>query len=1153
MNILKISKDKSFSLLQFLLVIISFHLIACGSSTKRTNENGNDSLDMKLNTNKLVGTQKNIELTIELSNANKNIVLQNFRLKVTLLEEIGGKDSQISYIDKKGISHAGISLHESLPYFTTSKELTASEHTLKIEFGLLPTKPVKKLSAKFELFDDQAKLIKDCTVVWEAEKIDLELIQTSAQSLKGNEPIQLVIKNQGSLKINDHELKLKVVRKVGSVAVIEESIIQNNEIYVAVGEIGTNNQIKRVLKVSPGTDNRAHFIFQLWYQGNPVGNSVEVIWEKGAWLTIKDVSYDTHTGQIAYKISNQGTEIAKGVKLFYYTNTLQQKLGGKQVLTPIWQEISIESLESGQQTAGQILNKLGFDNGKNTKLIVKLSYRNTDKIISFGQQEIYFEPSSIIDGKISGKIAEASQDKAPDAADYTTSTANGQVPMQANDSLKYNNSAPTLSNSTPLPFPTSTSITGDNTQRDTFSLAGEKISAANEQELAQLNDSLKDNNSPPTLDSTPLTTDKLNRDTSTLAGKNTSTVAAPVYTQLDGKSELIESVIEELSSRMALQFTTKDALKENDVNKTPAISSSKIETAIDEKIINRAKEKIGLLETDIVESQEDSFTVDYSYFIIPISQAISLKLQGKEPIEIELNFKGKIDTVDHSFEDKEIGIVEITNSGNLPINTKNIHIRLFNTKGIHFKLGNRAANSRISTTLNKFLTNSELQPGESIIIQLQLHSNGAQVETFMANLTLELFDEQQNILIKENLVWLNRHHKLYKSVKKFARIIEKYKKEFDEIVKKAETNFKAACEQHHSNTKNKKHLEEWKSTLKSVMLQLEAFCQLKKQYEIGINLALQELNTQIGSYNTKGRLFTIRSFIDTAKVNADNFILESKQFYLFNLENTKNWIIYINKLIEHRVQTELMKVNVDDRIETIKNAAHSVVAPRNPSTPITAQSPLILRIELVEWLNHLIKLASDVEEQNINTAAENFDNTFIDAVRRYVKVASDAENAANLCIEKAKDSIAESFFKYILKAEKQIKSEADNTKVAKLYQLIAEAYQFLAEFDYALLNLAALIQDVKAAHNAAIQASDAAKKISKNKAENSEANQAARAAYSATIAIYKYLKSAFDIYEMKKKETPADYYDISLKYIKDTIQTLSEIRDEYLNSKDLDE
>ncbi|MHB9147298.1 MAG: hypothetical protein ACYC2U_02540 [Candidatus Amoebophilus sp.] len=1095
MNILKISKDKSFILLQFLLVLISFHLIACGSSTKRTSENENDSLDMKLNANKLVGTQKNIELTIELGNANKNILLQNFRLKVTLLEEIGGKDSQISYIDKKGISHAGISLHEPLPYFTTSKELTTSEHTLKIEFGLLPTKSVKKLSAKFELFDDQSKLIKDCTVAWEAVKVDLELIQTSAQPLKGNEPIQLVIKNQSSLKINDHELKLKVVRKVGSVAVIEESIIQNNEVYVAVGEIETNNQIKKVLKVNSGTDNRAHFIFQLWYQGNPIGNSVEVIWEKGAWLTIKDISYDKHTGQIVYKISNQGTEIAKGVKLFYYTNTLQQKLGGKQVLTPIWQEVSIESLESGQQTVGRILNKLDFDNDKNTKLIVKLSYRNTDKIISFEQQEICFEPSSIIHGKISGKIAEVSQDKGFDTANYTTST--GQVPAQANDSLK-------------------------------------------------------DNNSPPTLDSTPLTTDKLNRDTSTLAGKNTSTAAAPVYTQLDGKSELIESVIEELSSRMALQFTTKDVLKENDVNQTPAISSSKIEATIDEKIINRAKERIDLLETDIVESQEDSFTVDYSSFIIPISQAISLKLQDKEPIEIELNFKGKIDTVDHSFEDKEIGIVEITNSGNLPINTKNMHIRLFNTKGIHFKLGSRAANSRISTTLNKFLANSELQPGESIIIELQLHSNGAQVETFMANLTLELFDEQQNILIKENLVWLNKRHKLYKSVKKFARIIEKYKKEFDEVVKRTETNFKAACKQY-SNTKNKKHLEEWKSTSKSVMLQLEAFCQLKKQYEIGVNLALQELNTQIGSYNTKGRLFAVRSFIDTVKVNADNFILESKQFYLFNLENTKNWIIYINKLIGHRVQTELMKVNVDDRIETIKNAAHSVVAPRNPNTPIPAQSPLILRIELVEWLNHLIKLASDVEEQNINTAAENFDNTFIDAVRKYVKVASDTENAANLCIEKAKNSIAESFFKYILKAEKQIKSETDNTKVAKLYQLIAEAYQFLAEFDYALLNLAALIQDVKAAHNAAIQASDAAKKISKTKAANSEANQAARAAYRATIAIYKYLESVFDIYEMKKKEAPADYYDISLKYIKDTIQTLSEVRDEYFNSKDLDE
>jgi len=1083
MNILKNFKDKSLILLQVLLVLNSFNLIACGTSTKRTSENENGSLNMKLNANKLVGTQKNIELTIELSNVNKNVLLQNFKLKVTLLEAIGGKDSQISYIDEKGISHAGISFHESLTYFTISKELTADERTLKIEFGILPTKSVKKLSAKFELFDDQDKLIKDCTVAWEAEKVDLELIQTSPQPLKGNEPIQLVIKNQSSLKINDYELKLKVVRKVGSFAVIEESIMQNNEIYVEIGEIETNNQIKKVLKVNPGTDNKAHFNFQLWYQGNPIGNSIELRWEKGVWLAIKDISYDKVAGQIIYKISNQGSEIAKGIKLFYYTNTLQQKLRGKQVLTPIWQEVSIEDLVSGQEKVGQISNKLDFINHKNTKLIVKLVYGSADKIISLKQQEIYFEPSNTIDGKISGKTVEPSHVEGPNSINYANPTVNEQGAGQLNDSLKDNNST-TSSSSTPLQFSTSASVTGDNTHRDVSPLAGEKISAANAQMQAQFSDSLKDNSSTTTLsiDSTSLS-EYNTHNTSTSAGENTYTVAASVYDQLDGNSEAIESVIEAPSSRMALQFTTKDALKKNDVNQPPAISSSKIETAIDEEIVNRAKERIGLLETDIVESQQDSFTEDYSSFIIPISKAISLKLQDKESIEVELNFKGKIDTVDHSFEDKEIGIVEITNRGNLPINTKNIHIRLFNTKGIHFKLGNRAANSRISTTLNKFLTNSELQPGESIIIQLQLYSNGAQVETFIANLTLELLDEQQDILIKENLVWLNKRHKLYKSVKKFARIIEKYKNKFNEVVKKAEVNFKAVCKQH-SNTKNQKNLEEWKSTLKSVMLQLEAFSQLRKQYDVEANLALQEINTQIGGYNTKGRLSAVRSFIDTVKANADNFTLESKQFYLFNLENTKNWIIYIHRLIEHKVQTELMKLNVDDRIETIKNAANSIVAPRNPSIPITAQSPLILKIELSEWLNHLVRLTADVEEENTNTSAEDSDNMFMNAVRKYVKEASDIEDAANLCIDKAKSSIAESFFKYILKDQEQIKSETDNTKVAKSYQSIAEAYRFLAEFDYAFLNLVGLIEDVKAAHNAAIQASDTAKKISKNKAEN---------------------------------------------------------------------
>jgi hypothetical protein len=1197
MNILKIFKVKYVYFIQLTILFINLNLVACQWSTKKSSNNEHGSLDMGLDTDNLIGAQKDTKLIIQLTNPNKNVLLQNFKLKATLEEEAGGKGSQISYTDSKSVSHTVTSLYESLACFSISNELTVDERMLKLEFTLLPTETIKKLSARFELFDNQDKLIKTCTVTWNAEavKVDLELIQNNPQPLKGDHLAQLIIKNKGNLKINSTELKLKVVRKAGNMAVIDGASIQNNEAYIDIGAIKCKSQIEQDLKINSGTDKKASFNLQLWYQGRPIGNNIEIVWERGIILTTKDVTYNKDTGEILYTISNQGSEIAKMVKLSYYTNTLQQKIAGKHVATPIWQELLVGDLVDGQEIIGRVFSKLDFINNEHPRVIVRLSYEVAGKINYLKQEEIYFELSNIINGEIKGKMVDPLRDKNTDSSNYASSNENVQGFTQQENASTDSGPAPMppSSGSSSSQIPTSDSPIQDNTKQDTFTPTGESSSTANVQTSLQQKNILKDGGPapvPPSSDSSSSqiptsdlsAEDNTKQDTFTPTGKKTS--AANVQPSIQQKNILKDdgpALAAPLSDSNLSQITTPDLPEEdkikqatfalnsgyvsvpssdssplqpsasnlpteNDTKNPSFIPSEHFVSSIDKEAVSYEKEKVNP-STGITKNHHTTFKLDYVPPNTPTDAITDLTLkEDKKVIRIELNFSGKIHKEDHSFEDREIGVIEIINKGVIPVNTKNIHFILANTKGVYFKCGSRSANSDINTTLNKFAANSELQPGQSLAIPLQVHSNIVQIDSFMVNLTLKLLDEHKHVLADESLVWINKQHKLYKSIKKFDKAIKHHKKEFDEIVENTEENFKTACKQPF-NTKNGKSLDKWRDGLKSTIIKSQTFRQLNKQYEGLINRALQELDLQIGKSNVQGKLFATRNFVDSVKVSAENLTAEFEQFYLFNLENSKNWIVYIHKLIEHRIHAVLVKLHADVSIEIIRNAANSITAGQAESKLFVEQSPLILCTGMSRWLDELINLSSKFDMLSISITAAAHDHQFMRTVKEFVEEAKGIKSATKLRIEEAKDFISRAFFTYILKVETEIKAETSHVKLAKLYQLVAQAYQYLAEFDYAFLATKELIEDAKAAHKAAIYAANAARMASEDKLDH-EANQATEVAYGAAIAIYKCIESIFDIYEMQKAEPFADYYEINLKYIKDTICNLQQIRESYLSS-----
>jgi hypothetical protein len=192
--------------------------------------------------------------------------------------------------------------------------------------------------------------------------IDLTLAGVKT-SIKGAEPIQLNVANNGTQSTVCGDLKLKATRIEGVYASIVNATDQGSGEYeIALGTVAAKGNIVQVLTIMPGVDIKATFRFQLIYEGKEVDNSVDITWEKGAYIELKEVKYNENTQYITYSLANNGSEPVQQVKLKYKNKTAGIQVGGVN-LGDIDQEITVDiadNLAPGDNKENQNLAKLVF-------------------------------------------------------------------------------------------------------------------------------------------------------------------------------------------------------------------------------------------------------------------------------------------------------------------------------------------------------------------------------------------------------------------------------------------------------------------------------------------------------------------------------------------------------------------------------------------------------------------------------------------------------------------------------------------------------------------------------------------------------------------------------------------------------------------------
>ena len=125
--------------------------------------------------------------------------------------------------------------------------------------------------------------------------IELALTATGKTAIKGAEPIQIKIDNNGT-QSTILAPKLLITRTAGSHASIQDATDKGNGKY----EIELNSSITKDLIIVPGADIKATFEFQLTYQDQPIRNKVIIHWDKGAAVALKDIKYNQGSGYITF-------------------------------------------------------------------------------------------------------------------------------------------------------------------------------------------------------------------------------------------------------------------------------------------------------------------------------------------------------------------------------------------------------------------------------------------------------------------------------------------------------------------------------------------------------------------------------------------------------------------------------------------------------------------------------------------------------------------------------------------------------------------------------------------------------------------------------------------------------------------------------------
>ncbi len=345
-------------------------------NTGRREEEGKISMSIKQPT-LLIGDQKTTEVVFSLVDKNKPAALENFTLQASYKYTEGrGRVGYTVYEDGKKTTKTDDSVREKLVKFSASKKLELDNEPLKIEIFLEPTEGSGRVTLELKLLDKWGIPISTEEVKWrkEADAVNLKLVSKGSTSIKGKEPILLQIINKVDEVVDIGKAKLQVKRVKGAHARIGEATYLNDDTQEIddLGKIYPRQEIDKTLSVEPNGDTKATFSFQLLYEGEEMGEAIEIDWEKEEPVRLKDVNYDPITRHITCKVENTTYQSLNEVKIVYKSEKSGIKLGGKDLLYS--EENTVDVGYISYVGATKDLGELDFGSNRMVEFKFKLQY-----------------------------------------------------------------------------------------------------------------------------------------------------------------------------------------------------------------------------------------------------------------------------------------------------------------------------------------------------------------------------------------------------------------------------------------------------------------------------------------------------------------------------------------------------------------------------------------------------------------------------------------------------------------------------------------------------------------------------------------------------------------------------------------------------------
>jgi len=364
-NIIPFNQTTIIIQVMFMLLVLQSSQCKCNGN-KESLQKSKNNLIMEIPAEPVIGDQKIANINFKLDDKKIPLTLEDYILETTLSEEDKANGNNIQYTKSGNDTITNHAFTEPLHDLSGLNELNEENHNFPLPIHFKPKENAKEMQAHLKLLKKDGQIIQEGTINWKANNaptISFSLKNLGGQIIKGDEAIQLAVENNGYQDAINNDLSIKIIRneKTGTATIKGSHQLEEENLYeIFLFPLKSKEKTNYTFQVEQHQDKYANFSFQLHYKGEAIGNTIDIKWEKGASVEIKEVRHNKETNKLEAIIENNGTEHVENIIFNAQVKTPEAKIGGSNQ-----QEKILPALAPGAKHVIEDLASLDF--GKTTE------------------------------------------------------------------------------------------------------------------------------------------------------------------------------------------------------------------------------------------------------------------------------------------------------------------------------------------------------------------------------------------------------------------------------------------------------------------------------------------------------------------------------------------------------------------------------------------------------------------------------------------------------------------------------------------------------------------------------------------------------------------------------------------------------------------